>query len=171
MADIQARNIAEDFYVLRDVALEGMGRFFEASDEVDAQEFFHYASPLLDIPMARSWAFVPGIRAKERAHFEETLSQETQSPFLIWEKNSMDEKIPALPRDMHYPIRYAVCRSDQPHTMLGFDMASETRAKQAMEESLSHRMSTATPPLFIGSCPEKERALLIFRPTFFKKKP
>jgi PAS domain S-box-containing protein len=169
MADIQARNIAEDFYVLRDVALEGMGRFFEASDEVDGQEFFHYASPLLDIPMARSWAFVPGVRAKERAHFEETLSQETQSPFQIWEKNSLDEKIPAPPRDMHYPVRYAVCRSDQPHTMLGFDMASEARARQAMEESLSHRMSTATPPLFIGSCPEEKRALLIFRPTFFKE--
>lgn len=127
--------------------LEGLARFFTGSQYVTGEEFHTYASPLKESAIVTALKWVRLVRAEERAGVEKTARQEGLTEFIIWEKGPGGERIPALPRDVYYPILYLESREGVAVSMApGYDVGTEPQHLAALQEAARSRMTVATEP-------------------------
>lgn len=89
--------------------LNSLRRFFVNSDDVSREEFDGFAQPLLLRARAYSWA--PRVYREQRSQFEQTVSEQRGTPFVIRELNSLGELAPAPQRDEYVPVLYSQTQS------------------------------------------------------------
>ncbi len=147
--------------------------FFASSSYVDETEFQIFIEPLLDKQGMSVVLWVPQITAEQRDEFEQPIEYQGQSYDLkIQQYDEQGQRISSLPREFHYPIRYA-----QPHQkygdMRGMDYASTEKFRHVMvgaRDSGVPHVSQAS-PFNQRKNPDAPIVTRIFLPIYINGKP
>lgn len=148
---------------LRDSQLKGLARFFASSDDVSRSEFHAYAEHLSTDDTVHSWMWIPAVKAEDREALEESARHDGLADFLIWERNALGERRPALDRDMYYPALYMEPAAGN-EAALGFDLGSEPIRRAAIEIAAKTGLVRATDPLILVHETENQQSIVVFYP-------
>lgn len=161
----QASLVQQAMFRIGDNYLEGLARFFGASEFVDRQEFIDYVGYLLQRPYAKLWAWIPVVTDAERTNFEAAVRQGGASDFLIREQGPDGAMRVADQRPLYYPVCYIEPEAEN-RTALGYDQGSEPVRRAALEEAARTGLITATDPLGLIPQPDRSTDILIYRPVY-----
>jgi len=139
LAESISAQVLINFQQLRDVHLESLAALFEASEEVNPDEFDRFSQHLKYVQGIDAWGWYPRISAAQRQQWEQTHGLQ------IWEKNAAGQNQPASDREFYYPITYA--SSVESKLSTGFDFGSEARRQQAIHRASESYLITATDPI------------------------
>lgn len=140
--------------------------YLAASEEVRQDEFARFAAPLLQhsqTTVALAWA--PRVPADQRAAFEQTRRVAGQVDFMIVERDTAGNIIPAAARAEYYPITYFESRTIEA-APFGFDMASEPQRRAALARARESADSQLTSPLPPVAANMDARHILLVRPVY-----
>ena len=143
--------------------LEGLGRLFEASEDVTSTEFNAYTDKLTRSPALDSWIWVPFVPAKNLTGFHATHLDQDGNKIEIWQIDTTGNPIPVHPREYYFPITYQ-CSPDGSAEFLGFDLGSVPEIREVLEKALATRLRQVTEPnAFLQ---EESNLIYTFRPVF-----
>lgn len=169
MAADKTAVIAKTFDTLHDTELEALARFYEASEYVSLTEFSDYTDYLLKNTAVVSWKWVQAVPAEKKEAVEERARAEGLAGFAIWPKKIYGERIPAVGKEMYYPVlRVAPLAGNE--TLLGFDIGSEPNSRVSLEAAIHTGLPTCIYPPSISSKAGSEKILTVCRPVFTKGK-
>ncbi|PIZ69517.1 MAG: hypothetical protein COY19_01745, partial [Candidatus Marinimicrobia bacterium CG_4_10_14_0_2_um_filter_48_9] len=123
--------------------LEGLGRFFEASEEVSPTEFHIYTDGLTRSLALYTWIWAPAVPAKNLADFRAKHPDQHSNSLEIWELDHTGNVIPAQPREVYYPIMYQHARNGYV-TMTGFDLGSIPEIRRTLEKVVATGLRQTT---------------------------
>ena len=165
VADSRSKAFVKTLSDLRDIDLEGLALFYNSSDEVTAEEFRSYTEYLTKNRTVHAWAWLPAVPASEKEEFEAEVRASGMEGFEIWELTSDGYREVVSGRDFYYPV-LRVAPEERVGEAVGFDLGSEPRRRQAIEDAITTKMITATEPLkYILEEGDKE-SMIFFRPLF-----
>lgn len=146
--------------------LEAMGSFFEASNEVDPDEFSKFTARILATrPGIQALEWAPRVPAGERGVFEAAAAASLSTTFEIREKDSHGTLIRAGDREVHFPVLYAL-PGQKNREAIGFDLTSESDRGEALRQALSLRGPYASSPLQLVQDSVHRTGILIPAPVF-----
>ncbi len=165
MADAPAQEIRTSLRNLRDFGLEGLVRFFEASEFVTEQDFAHYTALLAREAPAIHWAWAAKIPVDEREAFEQQVRAEGISDFRIWGPDDDPEEPRGRDdRDVLYPVSRITDRLPG-LSLLGFDLASLPSVHPTLEAVLQAGLVSAVTILDGTYAPPLRGHMLVVQPT------
>lgn len=142
--------------------LNSLRRFFANSDEVSREEFDGFAQPLLLRARAYSWA--PRVFREQRSQFEQDVSRQRGTPFVIRELNSAGELAPAPEREEYVPVLYSQTQSLL-GAPLGFDLLAQPLRRSALERAQkSGKLAVSQPMQLVGVEPAYATGVLLVAP-------
>lgn len=165
------RLVETDLSKIRDVFhgvrrdIEVIARGITAKSDLDRQKFRLLARPLTASTAIRSYQWIPIVAAADKEIFEQQIKNEGIADFAIWEKDESGNRKPAGTRSQYYPICYRE-PSEEDSDMLGFDIASESTRRAAMELSAQVKLVSATKPIPMIQEPAGEKIILAFHPVY-----
>ena len=147
--------------------LEGLGSFFESSEEVNADEFATYtASALLRYPNLQALSWNPIIPRDEVVDFEAyQRSQQGLDGYTITERDSEGNLIPALERDEYVAVAYIEPRSEN-EAALGFDINSNAVRRFATDRARELGLPSATAPIDLVQDSDQQKGMLALAPVY-----
>jgi len=147
--------------------LEGLGSFFESSEEVSADEFATYtASALARYPSLQALSWNPIIPLDEVADFEAyQRSQQGLDGYTITERDSEGNLIPALERDEYVAVAYIEPRSEN-EAALGFDINSNAVRRFAIDRARELGLPSATAPIDLVQDSDQQKGMLALAPVY-----
>jgi len=132
--------------------LNSLRRFFVNSDDVSREEFDGFAQPLLLRARAYSWA--PRVYREQRGQFEQAVSAQRGTPFVICELNSTGELAPAPERDEYVPVLYSQTQSLL-GAPLGFDLLAQPLRRSVLERAQNTgKLAVSQPMQLVGVEPD-----------------
>ena len=138
-------NASDLLYTLRD--------YFESSVQpVERSEYQAFAKNLRERLIGlRDTGWAPRVTAGERAAFERVVRDSGFPDFEIWERDAAGKRVRAKDRAEYFPVLYPEPAEITPQ-ILGFDLASDPLATDAMHRARVSERPAASPPLtlFIG---------------------
>ena len=159
VADAAGQGIGLDLRNLRDFGLGGLVRFFEASESVSEAEFAHYTELLTRTGLSQHWAWAPRVPASERVRFEQEMRNAGLPEFRIWAMGAEDE-----PGEFLYPVVRQGHRLPN-LDLIGFDLGSVRRGRDALAAADRSRLITALAPLDGTLAPSLRGHMLVMQPT------
>lgn len=115
-------------------ALRSLGALFEASKQVTREEFQVFASTLMEADQTiQALEWIPRITRLQRSTFEEQARSATPG-FRITQRNASGALIAAPLSDEYFPV-YFVEPYIGNESALGFDLASETIRREALDRA------------------------------------
>jgi diguanylate cyclase (GGDEF)-like protein len=147
--------------------LEGLGSFFESSEEVNADEFATYtASALARYPNVQALSWNPIIPLDEVVDFEAyQRSQQGLDGYTITERDSEGNLIPALERDEYVAVAYIEPRSEN-EAALGFDINSNAVRRFAIDRARELGLPSATAPIDLVQDSDQQKGMLALAPVY-----
>ncbi len=164
-ADTKTAIVANSLRTLQDVELEGLARYFEASDYVDAAEFSIFATHLTKNPTVQAWEWVPEVKHQDKGRFEAVTRAEGLMGFEIWERDENGNRRPVPVRDVYYPVQRVLPIKGN-EQILGFDAGSEPIRFEVLQKAKMTSLVTCSEPLELMQNSNINKALIIFRPVF-----
>lgn len=155
--------IAESLRDLRDIELEGLGRFYEGSNDVTPAEFAQYTEYLTKNPIVQVWEWIPEVSAAEKHRFEAAARGAGLEGFEIWQWDEEGKRVPAAGRKTYYPVLYANPIKNH-QAALGYDLGSEPQRRAALEEAARTGLFTGSDPVTPVQGDTNRKWMLIFRP-------
>jgi len=125
--------------------LRGLAQALEGRDRLTAEEFQHWAQPLVQHLKIQAVGWVPRVAAAERPLFESELRRVGTTNFVIFERDQSGKKVLAAKREAYFPVLYSEPRQGN-EDWIGYDLGSEPRRRQALWETLRTGLSAATDP-------------------------
>lgn len=168
-AIIRVQNVSQELDRQID-RLDGLRRFMDSQEFVDRNVFSQYVSPLLNDVPVRAFEWIPRITKTDRIFYESSARQDGVDGFQIYEKDVSGKKIPALEREEYFPVYYVDPLKDNEDAP-GYDLASDSTRRLAMEKSRDTGNPVATPPLELVQQGNKKTGLLLFMPVYMKDQP
>jgi PAS domain S-box-containing protein len=165
LAASQTAAFAEVLRDLQDFQLEGLARFFEASQDVAFEEFEKYTDNLISLRGVRAWGWIPAVLGSEKERFEKEARAQGNDDFEIWQRDAAGHRIPSSQHQMLFPL-HLVTPKQSNHEVVGFDLGSEPRRLAAIEEALRTGLPTATQPLKLLQEKDQQKGMLLFRPLY-----
>ncbi len=142
--------------------LNSLRRFFVNSDGVSRQEFDGFARPLLLRAQAYSWA--PRVFREQRSQFEQEVTRQRGTPFVIRELNSAGELAPAPEHDEYVPVLYSQTQSLL-GAPLGFDLLAQPLRRSTLERAhKSGKLAVSQPMQLVGVEPAYATGVLLVAP-------
>ena len=142
--------------------LNSLRRFFVNSDTVSREEFDGFAQPLLLRARAYSWA--PRVYREQRSQFEQDVSSQLGTPFVIRELNSAGELAPAPERDEYVPVLYSQTQSLL-GAPFGFDLLAQPLRRSTLERAQkTGRLAVSQPMQLVGVEPVYATGVLLVAP-------
>ncbi|HAN72817.1 MAG TPA: hypothetical protein DCQ36_14670, partial [Actinobacteria bacterium] len=137
------RNVARHQEVL-----EGLGSFFESSEQVTAAEFATYAgSALSRFPNLQALSWNPIVKGEDLAQFEEAQrSLVGLEAYSVKERNADGELVPVEPRDDYVAVALIEPMAGN-GAALGFDINSNPTRQQAILRARDTGLPSATAPI------------------------
>jgi signal transduction histidine kinase/CheY-like chemotaxis protein len=147
------RNLAEDRLTLMAtrlqaslLRLEALHAFWLASEEVRADEFELFTVDLIQgDPSIQALEWAPLVPAEQRAAFEAGASEHFPG-YRIRERSADGTLVPAAARAQYFPILYVQPVAGNEHA-IGFDLASESKRREALDLGRDLGGPVATRPL------------------------
>ncbi len=116
-------------------AVVSLKAFFDSTGDVDRTEFRDFVGPHLSInPSVQAIEWIPCVPHFERMAFEAAARQNGLSDFQITERETQGNMIKAAERGEYFPV-YFVEPNKGNEIALGFDLASNSMRKEALEKS------------------------------------
>lgn len=181
-ADIQARHeralvleqLADDAAseLERNVArhqevLEGLGSFFESSDEVDLDEFASFTQGALErFPNLQALSWNPLLTQDEISAFE-SYQRERQGldGFTVTQRDENGELVPVTPREEYVAVGY-IEPLDANRAALGFDINSNPIRREAIDQARATGAPSATAPVELVQEAGTQQGMLALVPVF-----
>lgn len=163
LAEAQSDRIADALRDLRDNQLGALVRHYEASHDVEHEEFQRFAAPIVRIKGIQALEWIPRVHQGERAAVESLGRNEVSDKFAFWQQGPKGKPLPVLEREYYYPVLMAAPESDNVD-VLGFDVASDPMRKVAMEEAEATGLASGTDALSLIQVPGESDGMLIFEP-------
>jgi PAS domain S-box-containing protein len=161
----KARVIADQLRHLRDKELEGLARFCESSENINLTEFQSYTDHLTRDPTVELWGWVEAVPAVEKEAFVRKTRADGVAGFDLWENDADDRRRPAGPRDVYYPLVYAVPINNHTNSS-GYDFGSDEPCRTMLEEAARTGLPAAAPSWALSPAGNHRRAILCCRPVF-----
>jgi len=165
LAERRTAVFGEMLRTLRDVELEGMARFCEASENVSSEEFSQYTEHLTRNQAIQAWEWIPAVAAADKERFEQAARLSGMEDFQIWQRDADGNRIPAEGRDVYYPV-FLMTPVEGNKAALGFDLGSDPARHLAIEEALRSGFTAATEPVTLVQETGTQKGMLVFRPVF-----
>jgi PAS domain S-box-containing protein len=165
LAEIRTAALAQEFRNLRDIELEGLAVFFEASEHITAEEFQHYAQYLTQNRAVQAWEWVSVVPAFDKDRFEQTVRAAGMDGFEIWEWDAAGNRVPAEGRSVYYPV-FRVAPLEHNRTVIGFDLGSDQYRREAIDKALRTGFPTASQTVTLLQEVDNQQGMLVFRPVF-----
>ena len=146
--------------------LHSMVAFFEARQEVTREEFRAFVDgSLARQPELQALAWDPLVRRAERPAWEARAREEGFSQFHFTQEQAEGVRVPAEERDIYYPV-YFLESLQKNAPALGFDVASESRRRAALERAMVSGLPTATAPIRLAQERESQKGFVVFEPVY-----
>lgn len=129
-------------------ALSSLRRLMEATPDLDAAKFDHFAaSTLRDRPDVFALSFNGFVRSADRAAWEARMAQTAAKPdYRIRERNAEGKLQLAGPRESYVPVGLiAPTKGNEP--AIGYDIASEPIRREAIERARQTHKAAFTAPV------------------------
>jgi HD-GYP domain-containing protein (c-di-GMP phosphodiesterase class II)/CHASE1-domain containing sensor protein len=145
---------------------EAVREFFYGGPNVTRDGFATTVVPFFPhAPSLRVWHWAPRIFCADRNSFEESARREGLADFQVTEPNAQKRIVRAGERDEYFPVWYAVSQTgDQPP--LGWDVASTTAVRSAMEQSRDSDALVTTGVLHVSGEDGEETTILTLLPVY-----
>jgi len=153
------------------LALHALFALYSSSERVTQSEFKNFTSTLLQrIPSLQALEWIPRVAAADRAKFEARHRQPGHTPaFRITQRNAQGALVPATPREQYYPVGF-VEPLQANLAAVGFDLASESTRREALERACDQGEITVSGPVLLVQEPTlptiQQRAMLSFLPVY-----
>jgi signal transduction histidine kinase len=160
VAEIQ-EEIDSRFLILS--AIRGL---YRASESVDREEFRKFVEPVFSgLQGIRALVWMPRVAAADRQALEEAVQGEGFDLFRIWEFDAAGDGIPALERDVYYPILYSepLAATEE---ILGYDPRSDPLRRAELREARDSGEPTATAALEVKLDPADRMSFALFMPVY-----
>ena len=142
--------------------LNSLRRFFVNSDDVSREEFDGFAQPLLLRARAYSWA--PRVFREQRSQFEQAISRQRGTPFVIRELDAAGKLVPAPEREEYVPVLYSQTQSLL-GAPLGFDLLAQPLRRSTLERAQkSGKLAVSQPMQLVGVEPSYATGVLLVAP-------
>lgn len=146
-------------------------RLFAASDHVGPDDFAVFVNPLVrEYPGIRAISWNVRVSAAGRPQFEATMQASGLTGFIISERHSNQQLIPATARAEYFPVMFIEPIADN-RRVLGYDAGSETSRHVAMQRACDQGEATLTAPLQLVQDDAQKTAMLLFYPVYNSKQP
>jgi PAS domain S-box-containing protein len=165
LADHQAGEFIERLQNVRDLQLEGLGRYYATRDYVTTQEFRDFTRSLTRAVSVTTWGWIPVVPAADRERFEAMARADELPEFEIWELDAQGNRVRAASRDVYYPV-FQVAPGARIARVVGNDSGAEPRRLAALQEAMATRMTTATEPVTLASETGDQKGMVIYRPVY-----
>jgi len=146
--------------------LHSMVAFFEARQEVSRDEFRRFVDgSLARQPELQALAWDPKVLRHQRATWEARAREEGFPQFHFTQEQREGVRVPAAERDVYYPV-YFLESLQKNAPALGFDVASESRRRAALERAMETGLPTATAPIRLAQEQESQKGFIVFEPVY-----
>ena len=141
LSDFGSSALIQSLQELRDCNIEGLGRFFESSEHVDAVEFKDFVGHLTALPHVDEVVWAPAVPSLA-AGSEKPAEAGTRAPEDASEGDAAAQPAASF-YELSFPVLYAA-PADRRMLSPGADLRSVASLKQAMERSVRSGMKTAS---------------------------
>ncbi|MDD4341879.1 MAG: PAS domain S-box protein [Kiritimatiellae bacterium] len=168
MAHINTHQVRNAFHNLRRMELESLGRFFENSEEVTADEFQAYVDFLHRVSIGQAWGWIPRVPAPARDTFVTQARRDVDPDFELWEFDAEGGPTTAQDRPLHYPLLF--WKPWDTHSVgdlrPGFDLASLESVARSIAAAAENHLPFASPPQTIGAATAAPPLMFFFHPVY-----
>ncbi len=165
LAELHAASLEREIEVNLE-AVRGLRRFMHATPEVSQGQFDRYTNPLEDrMRSIQVLEWVPRVKHAQRDAFEAAVAAGGQTDFRVNERDAEGRLVPARPRDEYFPIHY-LTPLEPNRAALGFDLASDTLRRDALEEARDSGKLVASAPVFLVQETTRSPSILVFAPVY-----
>ena len=148
--------------------LVSLGGLFDASHEVERQQFDHFTAPLLARNQAiQALEWIPRVPRQGRRHYEQAARRDGFPSFQFTERRSPTLLVPAGERDEYFPVFFVAPFKGNEKAM-GFDLASDLVRKAALQESADSGRLVATSRIKLVQETADQYGFLVYRPIYEK---
>ncbi|MBN2641916.1 MAG: PAS domain S-box protein [Victivallales bacterium] len=170
LASSQTWNVVDILQDIRNNEINGMARFFEASDDVDYEEFKHYAQSLTNNSAVAAWGWAPLTATKDLDNFEAQAATETgQKNYHIWQFDNAGKRTAPSADGLLCPVYYLAPDIDDV-TLYGYDISSNTDLWQACDRSRRTLLPSAS-TLTDKTGSKNKKTIIIYHAVFDRKTP
>jgi signal transduction histidine kinase/CheY-like chemotaxis protein len=143
-------------------SVNGVERFFTASEDVNREEFATFTSFVVAKPEILSIDWAPRVPHAQLADFEARVRREGMSSYQVFEINSAGQSVTVHERPDHFPVIYSEPRAAN-GMVLGLDHGFEAARREAMDAACD---SAACGLALVPLLRTERRALLVFQPVY-----
>ncbi|MDP1526320.1 MAG: CHASE domain-containing protein [Rhodocyclaceae bacterium] len=145
-------------------SVNGVERFFAASEEVNREEFATFTSSVIAKPEILGLDWAPRVPHENLAEFEAATRRAGMPDYWVFEPDAAGRPVPVRERPDHFPVRYSKPPAANAKGMvLGLDHAFEAARREAMDAA---RDSAACGLAEVPLLRTERRALLVFQPVY-----
>ncbi len=163
LAEAQSDHVADALRDLRDNQLGALVRHYESSNDVDRNEFQHFAAPIVRIKGIQALEWIPRVPRSDRESTE-SLGRALFGPdFQIWEWGPSGERVAAPVSELYYPVLTAAPEADN-LSVVGFNIASDPIRQKALKIAEDSNLPTATELFSLIQTPGEPDGMLILHP-------
>ena len=143
-----------------------IGSFYDASDEVDHQEFKIFVTRTLDrFPEVQAFSWNPVVKGEQRSLFEKSAQSQGLPNFIITERDGNGRLVPASLRATYVVVRY-IEPYEENETALGYDVYSDPLRRIALDAGRDSGNPVATASITLVQEQETQHGILIFQPIY-----
>ncbi|MBF0455799.1 MAG: PAS domain S-box protein [Magnetococcales bacterium] len=165
VSDNQANALRQEIELNLEV-LQAIESFFNGSSFVSRQEFFAFTQKsLLRHPSIQALEWIPRIFHKERDLYEKRAREEGLDGFTLTQRASQGVMVAALPREVYFPVYYVEPIAKN-RAAIGFDLASDTLRRTALNQARDSGNRLATGGITLVQETEKQPGFLVFIPIY-----
>ncbi len=147
--------------------VQSLGALYQASEQVTREEFHVFASKLLEaVPSVQALEWIPRVRRLQRSRFEEQ-ARTAISGFRINQRDEHGALVAAALRDEYFPV-YFVEPYVGNESALGFDLASETIRREALQRARDSGQITVSGRITLVQETATQSGVLVFLPIYRK---
>jgi len=149
-------------------AVVSLKAFFDSIEDVGGPQFRDFVGPHLSSnPSIQAIEWIPYVPHSERIAHEAAARQKGLSGFQITERATQGNMIRAAEREEYFPV-YFVEPYKGNEIALGFDLASNSMRREALEKSRDAGEMVATGRITLVQETEEQYGFLVFAPVFRK---
>ncbi len=119
---------------IRDIIFPAFRSFFENSEEVSYQEFYHFSiSHGKEFSTFLSYLWIPSVPKEDKDAFENKIRQTYFPDFQIWELDTNGNKVLSKEKEFYLPILYSTYKKED--RIIGYDISENEKIVQVTQWS------------------------------------
>ena len=160
--------VIEREVVIVQESLKALRGYVHASEYVSAEEFSIFAKSLFERQHGlRALEWIPRVLDDDLPGYQESVRAEGPDQYLVWERGGDGARAPARGRREYFPVHYVEPLAGN-EAALGFDLGSNPRRRDALEEARDTGQPVSTAPIVLVQDEDKIPSVLIFLPVYRK---